>query len=83
MFKQLNAPLGKFGDAILKISTQGVIGGPAARVQADARIKDLVAKRDVLIAEMRPAFDDSKQLSHAQVFDLLKRAQALMEQAAQ
>ncbi len=82
-FKQLNAPLGRFGSAILKISTQGALGGPAARAQADTRIKDLKSRHDALVAEMRPALDGAKQLSRDQVLDLAKRAQTLMELAAQ
>lgn len=79
--KQLNAPLGKFGLAILKISTEGVRGGPAARAVADARIAQLAARRDALIAELRPALDGAKQFSPDQIADLLKRAQMLIEEA--
>jgi len=80
-FKQLNAPLGKFGLAILKVSTDGARAGTAARVAADARIKDLAARRDALITEMRPALDGAKPLAREQILDLLKRAQALMDEA--
>lgn len=80
-FKQLNAPQGKFGMAILQVSTQGARAGTAARAAADVRIAQLGAKRDALISEMRPGLDGAKQLTHEQFLDLLARAQALMDEA--
>lgn len=82
-YKQLDAPLGSFGLAILRISTAGARGGSAARTAADERISQLSARRTALISELRPALDVAMQLSQDQMAEWRKRAQELLEQTAQ
>ena len=80
-YKQVNAPLGSFGAAILKLSTAGVRGGPDARTKADARIVDLVARRDAIVTELRGAIDGSAPRTSDAIKDLVKRANALIDEA--
>lgn len=81
-FKDVNAPFGAFGTRLLASSTKGVLGGPDARAAADARIRDLAAKRDALVGDMRAVLDGRTSTSGDQVRDLLQRAQALVAEAA-
>jgi hypothetical protein len=80
-YKQLNAPLGEFGMAVLRISTNGVRAGPDARAVADERIAALAGTRNDLIAEMRPILDGHRSASHREIADLLARAQQLLDEA--
>ena len=81
-YKQLMAPFGGLGRAILRISTEGVRGGAGARGNADARIADLAARRDAIAAEIRGAIDGTAQRSAPQLTDATSRANALIAEAA-
>ncbi len=74
LFKQLAAPHGGFGVAILRISTDGARGGTDARAAADARIRGLAAKRDALAIEMRTVLEGGPGDARA----LLDRGRALL-----
>src|SRR2546428_2358687 len=75
-FKQLQAPLGRFGTAILGTSTRGVLAGGANRAAADACIRDLTGRRDTLAGEIRAALvsPSTPDLSRA----LLQRVESLL-----
>ncbi len=77
----MNAPLGSFGAAILKLSTAGVRGGADARDKADARIADLATRRDAIATELRGAVDGSGPRGADVLRDLVRRANALMDEA--
>ena len=80
-YKQLTAPFGALGTAILKLSTAGVRGGADARAKADARIADLVTRRDALAAELRPPLEGTVQRSAEVLKDTVTRASALIADA--
>jgi len=80
-YKQVNAPFGAFGAAVLKLSTAGVRGGPDARRTADAKITDLVTRRDAIATELRGAIDGSTPRGADAIRDLVKRANALVDEA--
>ncbi len=80
-YKQLTAPFGALGRTILRISTAGVRGGTDARVKADARIADLVVRRDAVSAELRGAVDGTAQRTAQQLTDAIGRANALIAEA--
>ncbi len=80
-YKQVNAPFGAFGAAVLKLSTAGVRGGPDARAKADAKITDLVMRRDAIATELRGAIDGSAPRGADALRDLVKRANALVDEA--
>lgn len=79
-FKQLNAPLGRFGMALLDRSTEGVLSAPEARRAADDRIAELGAQRDRLIGEMRVILDAGRG-HKAAIEELLARAEELLVEA--
>jgi arylsulfatase A-like enzyme len=81
VYKQLVSPFGSLAKAILRISTDGVRGGADARAKADARIADLMQRRDVIAGELRPAIDGTAQRSAQQLTDAVGRANALMAEA--
>ncbi len=81
VFKQLNAPLGRFGQGILTISTQGVLGGPEARAMADEGIADLADRRDVLVAKMRAILDGVEPAEPDRVRDLVQEANGLIAES--
>ena len=80
-YKQLMAPFGSLGRAILRISTEGVRGGADSRSKADARITDLAARRDAVAAELRAAIDGTGQRTAQQLADATARANALIGEA--
>ena len=80
-YKQLTAPFGSLGRALLRISTDGVRGGPDARAKADARIVDLVARGDAIAAELRGALDGTASRTAQQLTDAIARANALIAEA--
>ena len=82
-YKQVNAPLGSFGAAILKLSTAGVRGGRDASSAAQARIAELALRRDSLATELRGAIDGSAPRAADAIKDLVKRANALIDEAGQ
>lgn len=81
-YKRANAPLGDFGIAILKLSTAGVRGGADARAKADARIADLTVRRDAIATELRGAIDGSAPRNAEALRELVKRATAVVDEAA-
>jgi len=80
-FKQLNAPLGRFGRALLGISTAGVRGGSDARAEADQWIADLAAERDALVGVMRAVLDGNRPSNGDLLHDLLEEAAELLAEA--
>jgi len=81
-FKQLNAPLGRFGLAVLARSTRGVRGGPEDRAEADAQIADLAGRRDALVTQIRPVLDGSKHEGRGRIRRLLHQAEEFLREAA-
>jgi hypothetical protein len=81
-YKQLNAPLGEFGMAVLRISTAGVKGGSDARAAADERIAELAGTRNDLVAEMRAVLDGASSPDPGDIASLLTEARELLAQAA-
>lgn len=81
VFKQLNAPLGRFGQALLTISTRGVLEGPEARTAADERIARLTDKRDLLVGKIRPILDGIETLEWNRVRDLVQEADTLIAES--
>ncbi len=80
-YKQINAPLGKLGMAVLALSTRGVFDGPQARAEADARIAELSERRDALASEMRAILDGRVAPDRHQIKTLLRAARALLGEA--
>ncbi len=80
-FKQLNAPVGRFGMAVLERSTHGVTGEPEDRAEADARIADLAERRDALVTQIRLVLDGSKPAGPGRIRKLLQQADELLREA--
>ncbi len=80
-YKRINAPFGDFGTTVLKLSTAGVRGGSDVRAKADTRIADLATRRDAIAAELRGAIDGSAPRAAAALRDLVKRANAIVDEA--
>jgi hypothetical protein len=79
-YKQITAPLGSFGRAMLDISTTGVFGTPDDRAAADARIADLAVRRDSLAGRVRQVLDESDP-DDGHVRKLLRAARELIAEA--
>ncbi len=77
-FKQLNAPVGRFGQGLLQISTEGIRAGGESRAEADGRIDDLVEERDEWVVQARAILDGVKSADPDRIQDLLETAHELL-----
>jgi hypothetical protein len=79
IYKELSAPLGLFGRAVLAISTAGVRGSSEDRAAADALIDALGARRDTIAAEIK-AILEGRGAAPGQAGDAGRRGQQLLDE---
>lgn len=88
MYKQLNAPFGEFGMAILRASTKALASndaGDATYSSIEGQIQSLTAQRDALAAQMNALLDgaefNGQPIGSALAQSLIAQGQALLSQA--
>lgn len=88
MYKQLNAPFGEFGMAILGASTKALASndaGDATYSSIEGQIQSLTAQRDALAAQMNALLDgaefNGQPIGSALAQSLIAQGQALLSQA--
>jgi hypothetical protein len=89
VYKQVNAPFGRFAKHLLKASTDALSSGSASDdstyAATQARIKDLTSQRDVLASQMKAALDaaafSGQPIDSRSAEKMIDQGEELIEQA--
>jgi len=84
-YKAINAPRGSLGKATLKTSTAALSGDDATYTALDAKLADILSRRDALAAEMIDMIEDAtfdrRAIDEQEAKALIARANALLADA--
>jgi hypothetical protein len=85
-YKQINAPVGQFGQATLKISTSALVGDDQKYNRLENRLTSIGSQRDALAAQiiqrLEAAEFDNQPLDWPTTFKLLSQANQLLERVS-
>jgi hypothetical protein len=85
-YKQINAPVGQFGQATLKISTSALVADDQRYNRLENRLTSIGSQRDALAAQIMQKLEaaefDNQPLDWPTTFKLLSRANQLLERVS-
>jgi hypothetical protein len=85
-YKQINAPVGQFGQATLKISTSALVGDDQKYNRLENRLTSIGSQRDALAAQiiqrLEAAEFDNQPLDWPTTFKLLSQVNQLLERVS-
>jgi hypothetical protein len=87
VYKQLNAPFGRFGKHVLRASTHALSGDTPTYATLESEIDSLTGRRDALAAKIRTALNQAEfggiRVNPGEARRWIEQAEALIEESAE